>query len=327
MSDIFVAGDCELTAEHRPQLGQDALRLLLQILETPNAVLSLAHLTDSERQAVEVLAACGLLVEDGFSPIAPSPDDHDDVPVALEWDAETPSYGVFSPFSGWVGVETKDLGRYCTDFEALRASICRKFHELVPPLLPELAPGVLWDLGMATVMPGTDQVSLWFSRRLSDPAVWREFRAAVSRRPANVPRIILTSTLADRFLDQMQGHDRIVPLGDVVDQEGAVDPKRLALQISPAPATASGQPLFLSPDGTTLVIHGRERVHFRGDKQIHVIKRLVAGHRMDEWLRAADLLDAADSQATSLRTLFGEEKWAVLSQYLKPRNQRWRFEV
>ena len=86
-------------------------------------------------------------------------------------------------------------------------------------------------------------------------------------------------------------------------------------------------PIYLSPDGRTLVINGGITVYFKSERQIAIIRRLVVGNSEGRRCRASELLDEAKSGVTTLRRAFGAKKWSLLEPYLKSKDGLWAFDL
>ncbi len=145
-------------------------------------------------------------------------------------------------------------------------------------------------------------------------------------RPAN-PRILLTSTGRRRLPSVRLPGTVIVAVEDVIGSGDAlrIDQHALATRMSQDWADENG-PVWLSPDGSKLVLAGSVTVTFRSEIHRTVIGRLVEGFSRGERFKAGDLLAEAGSNVMTFRKAFGSTKWKLLEPYLKSRNGTWGFE-
>jgi hypothetical protein len=186
----------------------------------------------------------------------------------------------------------------------------------------------VWEIGEVRIARRSRRISIWFARRLADPTVWRGLRELARRRPHTSQRVILTSTSADQLSEHtIEGHT-LVSLRDVlVPGRWAVDAQIFAARLGEVAVVDRGRPFALSADGRLLFISDTVQLEFRSERHIAVIRRLVEAYQQRRRCRAAELLRLAQSEAGSLRRLFGKEKWAALSPYLKSQNGNWGFEL
>jgi hypothetical protein len=309
-------------------LDRQSVDLLLSVMETPNATIAGAVLSDYyEKQAGQILAA-NLLEPCGHELVTTSMADHDDAPVSLTWSAEHNGYGYFSPSAGWITVPDERLVVFGIKFPVVLAQMMVRFDVAsrggAAPLLPEL----LWEIGDARVERRSQRVPIWFARRLYDQSIWRQVKDVASRRPLTHLRVLLTSTTSARLPDEpLPGH-LIVPIGDVIDFDGgiAVRPDVLVARLDGAHRPDVRESVYLSPSGQKLIINGDIEIELKSDIHIKVIRQLVQGFREGKRFGARDLLDRAQSSATTLRQAFGSDRWAQLEPYLESRNGLWGFE-
>lgn len=129
-------------------LDHQSIDLLLSVMETPNATIAGAVLSDYYEQQAGQLMAANLLETCGHQPVTTSMADHDDAPVSLTWSAEHNGYGYFSPSAGWITVPDERLAVFAIKFPVVLAQMMVRFDIAsrggAVPLLPEL----LWESGM-----------------------------------------------------------------------------------------------------------------------------------------------------------------------------------
>ena len=194
----------------------------------------------------------------------------------------------------------------------------------------EILPNSAWDIGDLWITRQR-KVPVLFARRLSRDAQFEALKAALAKRRGRGGGLILTSSRSPLRSSIEDPPYLIVPISDVLTNDYddfAID---RALAMSPyVPAAKAGgvtAPIYLSPDGRTLVINGGITVDFKSDRHIAIIRRLVVGHREGRRFRASELLDEAKSGVTTLRRAFGAKKWSLLEPYLKSKDGLWAFDL
>jgi hypothetical protein len=286
------------------------------------------HILSICRRAVRVqIERADLLETVGLALEVSDMDDHEDIPVAVEWNPDLGAYAYFSGKSGWVIVPEEEMRVYAIRMEQFFAQV---FGDLAvgqsrPPR--SLIDDVLWEMG--DIRPGQRQRALpvWFAKRLNVPAVWSQVVEMSRRRPVRGLRLVLTTTRPERTARlQLPGH-LIVSIHDVLDFDSgmAIHPDILAARVDQVPLPDVDAPIWLSPDGRRLIINGNVTVDFRSDIHIAIICRLVEGYHCGSRYRAQVLLDEAQAGAMTLRKAFGDKLWAQLEPYLKSQNGLWGF--
>jgi len=272
-------------------------------------------------ERADLLEAVGLALE------VSDMDDHEDIPVAVEWSKELGAYAYFSGRSGWVTVPEEEMRIYAIRmerfFEQVFGNLAVGQRRPPRPLIDD----VLWEMG--DIRPGQRQrpLPVWFAKRLNVPADWSQVVEMAQRRPVNGLRLLLTTTRPERTAPlQLPGH-LIVSLHDVLDFDKgmAIHPDILAARVDQVPLPDVDAPIWLSPDGRRLIINGNVTVDFRSDIHIAIIRRLVEGYHYGSRYRAQVLLDEAQAGAMTLRKAFGDKLWAQLEPYLKSQNGLWGF--
>ncbi|MDP2355124.1 MAG: hypothetical protein Q8M31_03575, partial [Beijerinckiaceae bacterium] len=191
-----------------------------------------------------------------------------------------------------------------------------------------LIPDLLWEIGDVRLGRRAQRVSIWFGRRLHDPAVWRQVGNVAKSRPAPRLRILLTSTPAHHLLEKSLPGHVVIGVRDVIDFNAGlvINPDILAALLDGTPPADVHERVHLSRSGQRLVINGNVTINFKSDVHIAAIQKLVQGFRDGKRYSAREILDHARSSAKTLRQAFGAARWAKLEPYLKSENGLWGFE-
>lgn len=310
-------------------IDRKAVGLLLSVLENPSARISGSLLSDSYPKQEAALLAANILKPCGHLPVAVSLTDHDDEPVSLTWSAEHEGYGYFSPAEGWITVSNERLAVFGVNYPVFLAQMMVQFDLASCGGATALIPDILWEVGDARIGRRKTRTSIWFARRLYDPAVWRQIADAAARRPITQIRVILTSTPSARPSDQpIPGH-LVVPVRDVIDFCAglAIRPDILTARLDGTLPIDVKERLYLSPDGRRLVINGNIRINFKSEIHITIIRMLVDGFKNGKRYGATELLDHTDSKAKTLEQAFGNKKWKELEPYLTSVEGLWGFDL
>lgn len=310
-------------------MDSQAVDLLFSVIETPNATIAAAVLSDYYKTPADQLISANLLEHCGNQLAATSTADHDDAPVSLTWSAEHNGYGYFGASAGWVTVPDERLAVFGIKFPILLAQLMVQFDVASRTGATALVPELLWEIGDARIGRRAHRVPIWFARCLHDQKIWRQVKDAASRRPSTHIRVLLTSTSSSRLpTEPLPGH-LIVPVRDVIDFCGgpAIRPDVLAARLDGAHRPDAREAVYLSPSGQQLIINGTVTIAFKADTtHIKIIRKLVQGFKDGKRFSARDLLDEAQSSATTLRQAFGTRRWLELEPYLKSQNGLWGFE-
>jgi hypothetical protein len=182
-----------------------------------------------------------------------------------------------------------------------------------------LADNTLWELGTAFLDRRGAATPVWFARRLATPEGRSQLQAAMTARPHPETIVVLSSARAERLKDITVPGVVTVAWRDVLSSPDslAVDRALLGGRLRGVPDPLPAGPLSLSPDGKTLMICGR-RFEFKSRPQIAAIGKLVAAYQAGVRVQVRDLTDHE-----SPRRLFGEDRWAVLSPFIKSRRDGW----
>ncbi|CUA90351.1 hypothetical protein Ga0061061_11254 [Chelatococcus sambhunathii] len=188
-------------------IDRRAVDLLLSIVESADAKVAGAVLSDYHANSAEKLLAANVLRPDGHNAAAASLADFEDEPVSLSWSSERNGYGYFSPSAGWVDVPKERMGVYGVDFPVLFARLLVGLDIASRGGARALVPRALWELGDARIGRRPQRVPIWFARRLSDRRIWADVADAARRRPTPHVRILLTSTPSGRLHEPgLPGH-------------------------------------------------------------------------------------------------------------------------
>lgn len=310
-------------------LDPKVVELLLSILENPGGKISGSLLSDYHPKQEVALLAANLLKPCGHLPVAVSLADHEDEPVALTWSPEHGGYGYFSPSAGWITVPNERLAIFGVNYPAFLAQMMVQFDLASRGGATALIPDILWEVGDARIGRRKTRTSIWFARRLHDPAICRQIVDAAARRPITQIRILLTSTIAARLPYQpIPGH-LIIPVSDVFDFGAGltIRPDILAARLDGTSHIDVKERLYLSPDGRKLIINGNVTINFKSDIHITIIRTLVDGSKNGKRYGATELLDVAGSSAKTLRQAFGAKKWKELEPYLTSVDDLWGFDL
>jgi len=310
-------------------IDRKAVGLLLSVLESPGGKISGSLLSDYHPKQEAALLAANLLKPCGHLSVAVSLADHDDEPVLLTWSAEHEGYGYFNPSAGWITVTNERLAVFGVNYSVFLAQMMVQFDLASRGGATVLIPDILWEVGDARIGRRKTRTSIWFARRLHDPAIWRQIVDAAARRPITQIRVLLTSTPSARLSDQpIPGH-LVIPVGDVIDFGAgpAIRPDILTARLDGTSPIEVKERLYLSPDGRKLIINGNVAINFKSEIHITIIRMLVAGFKNGKRYGATELLDHTDSKAKTLEQAFGNKKWKELETYLTSVNGLWGFDL
>jgi len=153
------------------------------------------------------------------------------------------------------------------DYQVLFAKMLVGFERAGPSRPTPLIDGVAWDIGTIRLKGAKSPVPVWFTRRLSDPAVWEKASALFERRPPEEVRVILTSTPGDRIPMTANKRSIVINIADVASAPGklAISPQAVEMRVFPGQAQRKF-PIDHSED-CGIVWHRGETLTFGGDKQ------------------------------------------------------------
>jgi hypothetical protein len=247
-----------------------ALRLVLSLAASQDAVISRRTLDDHFLVEAGLLVSLGLLVPEGHATTISA---DDDVPVAVEWSAERSSFGYFSETDGWVDVAAGDLMTFALHVPSLVTRLVSGLdiqpRDLFRPIVPEL----LWEMGTCRLPGRSKRVTVWIARRLHDPRVWQTFVQAARDRPTDDIRMVLHVSEDELPNAPYIAQHVIIAAGSVI---AATRPFEIAPQIVTArlqnPAFTEG-PVQMSADGGHLIVNGKSYT-FRGVKHRAIVSLL-----------------------------------------------------
>jgi hypothetical protein len=294
-------------------LDRQSVDLLLSVMETPNAMIAGAVLSDYYEQHADQLMAANLLERCGHELVTTSMADHDDAPVSLTWSAEHNGYGYFSPSAGWITVPDERLVVFGINVPVMLARMMVKMDLLSRAGPAALTPNLIWEIGDVRFGSRRQSVPIWFARRLHEPSVWRQLRDAVRLRPAPRMRVVLTSTPSQRWPEaRLPGHE-LIDVRNILDHDLglAIDPGILAARID-GEHRGEDEPLWHSADFGLIRVNGSD-YRFVGAKHRRIIRRLVEAYQAGSpiCLTAAVLAEAecGDSVNTLAKAFSGRQDW------------------
>lgn len=257
------------------KIDERAAGLFASIVETEEARIAGAVLTDYHAASAPPLIGAGLLVPDGPVPAATSLNDHDDEPVSLEWSPEHQAYGYFSPAAGWVTVEEKRLQVYRIDALAFLRRLAARLDLPVKARPAERISGILWELGDVRLQGRGGRVPVWFARRLTDRDVWRQVVAYLGGRPPADFRVVVTTSAAHGLAEAELSRHQIIALDDLMDHSAGliIEPTYLAAQLKTGAVSRAADPVRHAAGFRHFWVGDRE-FKFSGDKRRQIVEYL-----------------------------------------------------
>ena len=298
-------------------LSKRAVDLLLQVMETRAAKVQGATLRQIAPRATDQLLAAKLLVASGIIPVVTAMDNFEDEPIPAEWCAERRQYGYLNSVGRWICVDAGEIAALAIDYQLLFVKMLVGFERAGPSRPPPLIDGFAWDIGTIRLKGAKSRVPVWFTRRLSDPAVWEKVDALFERRPPEEVRVILTSTPGDRIPMTANKRNIVISIADVASAPGklAISPQALGARVFPGQVQRKF-PIDHSDD-CGIVWHRDETLTFGGDKQRRFLQFLFEAYwSKSQVLRLAAVLEEAGygGQVNTLKKAFGRsaEKWRFI---------------
>ncbi|MBM1222869.1 hypothetical protein JQU17_21915 [Ponticoccus sp. SC2-23] len=257
------------------KIDERAARLFVNIVETEEARIAGAILSDYHAASAAPLIGTGLLVPEGPVPAATSLTDHDDEPVSLEWSPEHHAYGYFSPAAGWVNVDERRLQVYRIDALAFLQRFAARLDLPVKARPAERISGILWELGGVRLPGRGGRVPVWFARRLNDRDVWRQVCAHLSGRPPRDFRVVVTTSATHVLPEAELSRHQFIALDDLVDHSTGlvIEPTYLAAQLKSGAASRAADPVRHAA-GFRHVWVGDREFRFGGDKRRQIVEYL-----------------------------------------------------
>lgn len=289
-------------------MSKRAIDLLLQVMETRAAKVQGATLRQIAPRATDQLLAAKLLVASGIIPVVTAMDNFEDEPIPAEWCPERRQYGYLNSVGRWISVDADEIAALAIDYQLLFAKMLVGFERAGPSRPTPLIDGVAWDIGTIRLKGAKSPVPVWFTRRLSDPAVLEKVGALFERRPPEEVRVILTSTPGDRILMTANKRNIVISIADVASAPGklAISPQTLGARVFPGQVQRKF-PIDHSDD-CGIVWHRGETLTFGGDKQRLLLQSLFAACEVKSPVRRiAHVLEVAcyGSQVNTLKKAFG----------------------
>jgi len=286
--------------------------LLLTILELKDAVITAATVNLLGPEAFQPLCAAGLLRPTGYSTAVATTADHDDRPVELRWDGAGQCYGYFSSDAGWAPVSSDDIRCWRVD----AVTLFRHVFDTAVSARSEIVSNLIWNLGGLRFGNRESRTESWFVRRLYDKHVKACFQDLARRRPASETAVVLTSSPASRLSDEYIAGYRIIALEDVLDPQSLrLRDTVVALRLQGLSREEAKRPLYVSPDGRFVVLHGTRFEFPRGDKVRQVLIYMYAKYIEGVFsVSTAEIVAELDlGESTRVRDLFRKNPaWEVL---------------
>lgn len=308
------------------ELDEKSIDFLFALMENPGLTISGASLADLAPQQGAPLIATGLLQRHGT---ANSINDksYDDAPIAAQFDVERGRFGYLGP-SGWIDLPDGAVALYKVDLRTLVLLVAAKLPVVGSIAAAQLMDGLLLDIGDFR-LSGANAVSVWFALRCSEREILDAVIAESDKRRSIRTRIVLTTSRSCDLARTSSASCVVLDCRHVRASGSplAADPRLLTAALLGARAPKPASPLWSSPDGRQLVIHGREEFEFRSDRQAAVIRDLVEAYKIGERVNARALVNRHGGPARSFSQLFGGQKWEALSRYLKPSEAGWYFDL
>lgn len=289
--------------------GDDRRRLLLEGLESPQAVLTSAMLERFGKARAD-LSTLGIIEARGYEAVGT--DEHDR-PVELIWSPENGRFGYFSESAGWVSVNHSAIASFAISIDHAISVITRDFNFAGRSCAKVVAEDRLWDVGYVRLgRPKPNPVL--FSRRLFEPATKTVVERFLRSSPTSTRRLLMTSTTPDRLAAEFAGC-LLVSLWDVLSDDLTVSPDTMAMLLDKRPAIQPDEIIRLVADGKEVVFKGERYRFVKGLRQRAVIKELYARYRAGEyWVSSAEVaVDAGLGEKTRIRDAFKDHPaWGQL---------------
>jgi hypothetical protein len=245
--------------------------LLLRLLERKRSVIAAAALEELFPEAPSTPLSIGALERCGTSRTVivagnDGPEFRD-----LSWEPDSHAYGYFDAADRNVVLAPEALTLFRVNLRWWLAWLANGLGLTNSGQPTEIVPACAWDIGDLWISPRR-KVPVLFARRLHLAASRQKLREAVERRAGRSGGLVLTSTrnplgefAADRSFS-------VTPITDVLTNDAEVFTIDRELLLSPYVTTNTNRvptkPLYLSPDGRRLVIHGNVTIDFKSDKHI-----------------------------------------------------------
>jgi hypothetical protein len=288
-------------------------------METRAAKVQGATLRQIAPRATDQLLAAKLLVASGLIPVVTAMDNFEDEPIPAEWCPERRQYGYLDSVGRWISVDADEIAALAIDYQLLFAKMLFGFERAGPSRPTPLIDGVAWDIGTIRLKGAKSPMPVWFTRRLSDSAVWEKVGALFERRPPDEVRVILTSTPGDRIPMTANKRNIVISIADVASAPGklAISPQAVGMRVFPGQAQRRF-PIDHSED-CGIVWYRGETITFGGDKQRLLLQLLFAAYWAGSTvLRVAAVLEEAGygGQVNTLKKAFGRrDDWQTFIKF------------
>jgi hypothetical protein len=311
-------------------LSRRAGELLLRLLEQRRPVITAAALDDSLPGARLTLVGAGALQLHGTTRTVIAPGDAGPMFRELAPLQDRDGVGYFDAADGTVVVSPDDQRLLRVSLPWWLSWLAHSLDLANSSKPAELVPSHAWDIGDLWIS-ARRKIPVLFGRRLHRDETCQALSAAMQRRTGRSGGLILTSSSNPRPSIANSSPFVVTSILTVLTNDVDNFSFDRDLVLSPYLPAGGGssppiEPLHLSPDGKRLVVNGVE-INFRSKKHVAIVQELVAAFRVGQRLSAREVLDKADSAATTFRQAFGPDRWAELRPYLKSRGGLWGFEL
>ncbi|MTH96396.1 hypothetical protein [Roseibium sp. RKSG952] len=290
-------------------MSKRAVDLLLRAMEARSPSLQVSALRQVSHATTDTLLKAKLLVTSGHVPVVAGMDDYEDELIEATWSAKLQAYGYHDSAGRWITVPDQDIAACGVDYGLALAKMLVAFERAGPSRPTPLNADLIFDAGTIKLAGAKAPVPVWFARRLSDPRVWAQLEALISRKPPQEIRIILTSTADGRIPETSQKRNHFISVADVAGDlsELAISPQTLGARVFPEQVQRRF-PLDHSED-CGMVWHRGEKLTFGGDKQRRLLQLLFQAYWSENSsaLRVAVVLEEAGygGQVNTLKKAFG----------------------
>jgi hypothetical protein len=255
--------------------------LLLRTLEQDEPVIAAAAMDDLPSDLLSTLLNSGAIERQPASRTMLLADDDGTRFVDLIWYSDRNAYGFFDGADGHVVLRPDAIAVFRVNLLWWLRWLASNLDLNNATQPTEILPNSVWDIGDLWITRQR-KVPVLFARRLSRDAQFEALQAALVKRRGRGSGLILTSSRSPLRSSIKDPHYLVVPISDVLTNDNIDFAIDRALVMSPyVPAMKGGgvtAPIYLSPDGRTLVINGVITVDFKSERHIAIIRRLVVGN-------------------------------------------------
>ncbi len=308
-----------MTPTKATSLSKRAIDLLLRAMEARGASLQVSALQQVSRAATDALFKANLLVPSGHVPVVAGMDDYEDEPFEATWSAELKSFGYHDSIGRWIMVTDQDIAACRVDYGLALAKMLVAFERAGPSRPTTLIADLIWDVGTIKLAGAKAPVPVWFARRLSDPGIWAQLEALITRKPPHEIRIILTSTAGGRIPESSQKRNHFISVADVASDPNklAISPQVLGARVFPGQAQRRF-PIDHSDDYGIVWLRG-ETLTFGSDRQRQLLGLLFEAYWSGSPVcrTAAVLFEAGYGDSTNAfsKVFRGRDDWRSFIKY------------